>query len=85
MNLPKYEGLKLFSREFVVLGLIFCFIADLFLLFAFTDRRLAETNRDLMKDLGNVSPRNSWKRCRRDTTQYQICMLSTGMCAGEHM
>ena len=56
MNLPKYEGLKLFSREFVVLGLIFCFIADLFLLFAFTDRRLAETNRDLMKDLGNVSP-----------------------------
>ena len=35
MNLPKYEGLKLFSREFVALGLIFCFIADLFLLFAF--------------------------------------------------
>ena len=56
MNLPKYEGLKLFSREFVVLGLIFCFIANLFLLFAFTDRRLAETNRDLMKDLGAGGP-----------------------------
>ncbi len=56
MSLPKYEGLKLFSREFVVLGLIFCFIADLFLLFAFTDRRLAETNRDLIRDLGSGSP-----------------------------
>ena len=56
MSLPKYEGLKLFSREFVTLGLIFCFIADLFLLFAFTDRRLAETNRELIKDLGDGSP-----------------------------
>ena len=56
MSLPKYEGLKLFSREFVTLGLIFCFIADLMLLFAFTDRRMAETNRELVKDLGNTGP-----------------------------
>ena len=56
MRLPKYESLKLFSREFVTLGIIFCFIADLFLLFAFTDRRLAETNRELVRDLGDGSP-----------------------------
>ena len=56
MSLPKYEGLKLFSREFVALGLIFCFIADLMLLFAFTDKGMAETNRELVKDLGSANP-----------------------------
>lgn len=76
MSLPKYEGLKLFSREFVTLGLIFCFIADLFLLFAFTDRRLAETNRELMKDLGDGSPQEQLEvledRYETVTNLYQI-------------
>lgn len=76
LSLPKYESLKLFSREFVVLGLIFCFVADLFLLFVFTDRRLADTNRDLMKDLGDVSPQEQLEELqeRYDTVSklYEI-------------
>ena len=76
MKLVRFELLKLFSRNFVSIGLAFIVIANLLLLFAYTDTGSAESNRKLMMDLEGMSLEEKQAAIEeRYETVYHLCEI----------